>query len=1148
MAPPGIPPETRAAQQKASDPRHSAWVSANAGSGKTHVLASRVIRLLLHGAAPSKILCLTFTKAAAANMADRVFQTLARWTQLADAALANDIEATGAPRPDEANLARARKLFARAAETPGGLKIQTIHAFCERLLHLFPFEANVPARFEVPDELAQQELLQRAQHDVLAEANINPGTLGEALERLREECGAAGFDTLIKQAMQQIALTHAAPAITQEAALRRILNLAEGRDLGSIEREIIEAGISPERWSGIADALELGTSNDTAIKFRRALRDYQLAGSGGSPDAVISSYLDIYFTKEGGVRKRLMTNGVGRANPKIVSMLRDEQARLEWLRAEHKAASTVERTCALMTVTRAVFRRYASEKAARGILDFEDLIAKTLSVLEHAGARWVLYMLDSGIDHILVDEAQDTSRAQWRILQALTSEFSSGEGARHSSRTFFAVGDEKQSIFSFQGAEPKMFGLMRQEFESQTKSAAKPFVPVQLAYSFRSVPTILSAVDKIFDQPAHKSGLTDGAWMEHKSLRGALPGLFELWPLVSAPAAEDPGGWTLPDKFPDSQDPPNSVALRVAKKIALLLGPESNEMVHDSGTHRRRAARAGDILILVRKRGPFFEAMIRALKKLAIPVAGADRLDLTDHIAVIDLMAAGQAAILPQDDLALACVLKSPLIGFDDNDLLELAPCRSGSLLDALHASTNSKHAAAAATLARWRARAGGGAFAFYSALLGADGGRRAIEARLGLEACDAIDEFLRLAIAHDESNAASLAAFLQGLEGIKYSVKRDMETGVDMVRVMTVHAAKGLEAKIVFLPDACDVPSPRHSPNVFSLATGVADEAAIAWSPRKDLDCEKVAGARTEAGSAAWEEYRRLLYVALTRAEERLYIAGFHGAKDPESGCWFKMIEAAFAGDEIFDEMPAFWNGAEKIRRFVLLGSGSPAPADSEEDSRPAMTAPPPDWLFCKAPIDESAAPVLAPSHAFAPIDVEAQERHQAFQRGRVMHLLLQYLPSAAPEKRRGAAAAFLSARATFLDETAHQKLAAEALALLALPELAPLFGRRSRAEVLVAGTVAIGQCTFDVAGQVDRIGETESEILVADYKTGAPCPLEQTPKTYCTQMALYRAVLAPLWPEKRLRMALIWTEGPNIMWLPDATLDHAIESLVAQ
>ena len=1151
MASANIPREVLAAQHQASDPNHSAWVSANAGSGKTHVLASRVIRLLLHGVAPAKILCLTYTKAAAVNMADRVFNALTRWTQLDDAALVEEIKMIGAPKPDEDNLARARQLFARAAETPGGLKIQTIHAFCERLLHLFPFEAEVGAQFEVPDELAQQELLQRAQNDVLAEANLDPGALGAALERLSDECGPAGFQALIKDVTRLSALTQGDSTKAADAVLCRVLGVAVDRDVDAIEREMIEDGIPPSRWNSMADTLERGTLTDRecAAKFRQAVKAYETCASDSPGDAVLT-YLRIYFTKEGVARNRLMTDDLARAHPQIACDLQTEQQRLTGLRAERNAAAIVERTRALMTIASAVSKHYAAQKARRGILDFDDLVAKTLSLLEHSDARWVLYKLDAGIDHILVDEAQDTSKAQWRILDSLSGEFSSGDGARPSSRTFFAVGDEKQSIFSFQGAEPKMFGLMRQKFQSRFKSAAKPFVPVQLGYSFRSVPAILSAVDTIFDQPDHRCGLTGCAWIKHESLKRALPGLIELWPLVSASTAEqDSSSWKLPSELLADQDPANTVALRVAQKIDLLLRSESQEIVYDTGTvqPQPRAVRPGDILILLRKRGAFFEAVIRALKERAIPVAGADRLNLTEHIAVMDLIAAGRAALLPQDDLSLACVLKSPLIGISDSDLLELAPRRSGSLFDALNASTNRKHAAAAATLARWCARAGGGAFAFYAALLGAEGGRQAIEARLGLEACDALDEFLRLAIAHDDRDVPSLAGFLHGLEGIKYSVKRDMETGADAVRVMTVHAAKGLEAKIVFLPDACDVPSPNHLPTVFSLAADATGGAALAWSPRKDLDCEAVTAAREEARSAAWEEYRRQLYVALTRAEERLYIAGFFRAREPDDRCWVKMIEAAFAGDTSFEEVAAFWNSAEKLRRFGSPGAGAPAPAPLAEGSR-AAPPPPPDWLFRKAPIDEPAAPTLSPSHALAPASGEARQHRQALLRGGVMHLLLQHLPFIAPDKRQSAAAAFLAARAPFLDETARQKFAQEALALIALPELAPLFGPRSRAEVLVAGKVTVGQRTFDVAGQADRIGETESEVLVADYKTGAACPLERTPAAYLAQMALYRAVLAPLWPQKTMRMALIWTARPEAVWLPEKMLDEALASLAAK
>jgi ATP-dependent helicase/nuclease subunit A len=1151
-----IPAHTRGKQHQASNPNHSVWVSANAGSGKTHVLASRVIRLLLQGVAPSKILCLTFTKAAAANMAERVFNKLVDWTKLADAELGRQIVAIGAPVPSGRELTAARKLFARAVEAPGGLKIQTIHAFCERLLHLFPFEANVPSRFEVPDEMRQAGLLHRARREVLAEANSGKGALGAALQRVVDECGPEAFEDLVKEAMRHSAIGSARWPQEPAEALRRSLGLTEGRDVACVEREMAEQGIAPDRWSMIAAILDSGMTPDQvrADLFRQALSAYRSLPSEGSIETCLGSYLAIFFTTEGLPRASIVTKALALAHPEIAVELRAEQLRLDALRAERKRAVTLDRTLALIEVASAIFRRYREEKAARGILDFDDLIEKTLALFERSDARWVLYKLDAGIDHVLVDEAQDTSEAQWEILEELTGDFAAGCGQCQDPRTFFAVGDEKQSIFSFQGAAPHMFDKMRRKFEARFTAGAQPFAHVPLTLSFRSAPGVLSAIDKVFEHGDHKGGLVaaNDVWMPHQALKRHLPGLVELWPLVAAQSGDDPRAWTLPLDLLAAKDPANLVAQRVAQKIAQLIDPSSGEFVHDSQTLGPRPVRPGDILILVRTRGPFFEAMIRALKKSGIPTAGADRLELAHHIAVKDLVAAGRAALLPQDDLVLACLLKSPLIGFDDDDLLALAPGRPASLFDALQASADAKHSGAINKLALWRARAGGGPFAFYASLLGADGGRRAIEARLGPEAGDALDEFLRLAIAHEEEGVPSLAAFLNDLAGLEYSIKRDMEGAEDAVRVMTVHAAKGLEAKVVFLPDTCRVPSPRHDPRVFALDTKVPGKQTIGWSPRRDLDCEAIAAARGKARVAARDEYRRLLYVASTRAEERLYIAGFHSAKGPDPGCWAKMIEAALANEAGIQTVPAFWNGEDQILRLVTEGSGAPAAASAKSWAvvTPAVVLP--DWLWRGAGFEKNARPPVRPSHALAPAQRPdgtgaAQARREASRRGRLIHLLLQYLPGIAVRHRRDAALAFLVARAASLDDTIRLNLAEEVLKVIALPELAGLFGQDSKAEVAIAGRISLGQRTIDVDGRVDRIGENQKEILVADYKTGTPCPLERTPADYLTQMALYHAVLAPLWPDKTLRMLLIWTAGPRVVWLPAKMLDAALAALAA-
>ncbi|HET6376594.1 MAG TPA: UvrD-helicase domain-containing protein, partial [Methylocella sp.] len=805
-------------------------------------------------------------------------------------------------------------------------------------------------------------------------------------------------------------------------------------------------------------------------------------------------------------------------------------------------------TRALIEIASAICWRYQEEKAAQGILDFQDLIDRTRTLLSRSGASWVLYKLDCGIDHILVDEAQDTSEAQWQILEALTDEFTAGAGQAQGTRTFFAVGDEKQSIFSFQGAAHHMFDEMRRSFQTRFLNGARDFQKVHLTHSFRSVPGVLSFIDQVFEYESHMTGVIapGEGWMPHESLKEHLPGLVEVWPLAKKSADEAPTGWNVPQQLSGSQDPASLVAQRIAEKISSLTSAGPQDYVHEGRTQRPVQAR--DILILVRRRGPFFEAMIRALKSAGIPAAGADRLEIHHHIAVLDLVAAGRASLLPEDDLTLASVLKSPLLGLDDGDLLSLAPCRKGSLFDALRNASAEKHAEAFAKLARWRARAGDGAFAFYAALLGADGGRREMEARLGPEASDAIDEFLRLAIEHEAANPPSLAAFLNDVEGIEHSIKRDMESGANTVRVMTVHAAKGLEAKIVFLVDDCTVFAARHEPQIFVLDSNVPGERTIAWSPRKELDCAAVAAARERKRESSYKEYKRLLYVALSRAEERLYVAGFHRRQEPDKDCWASMIRAALSGEAGAEEVPAFWNPEERILRLASGARGSASALDGEQGRKEPSPYAVPEWLFRPAPAGMPAAPRLRPSYALSregSAGTGARGNLEGQGRGRLIHLLLQHLPAIAPDERRHAAGVLLSARAPWLGSKEREALCSEALGVLRMPELEELFGPCSMAEVPVAGKIVLGNGQADVSGRIDRLYEGKSEVFAADFKTGAPCTLDAVPEDYLAQMALYRAVLAPLWPGKTLRMLLIWTAGPSVLWLPDVRLDAALAVL---
>lgn len=1134
-------------QRKASDPRNSAWVRANAGSGKTHVLTQRVIRLLLRGEPPSKILCLTFTKAAAANMSLRIFRTLAAWTTLPDADLRIAIQATGAAVP--ATLDDARRLFVRAVETPGGLKVQTIHAFCERLLHLFPFEANVSARFEAIDEETQQLLMDEARRSVMSGSEHLPARIGPALALIAEETGSDGFEALLQQIIgKRAAIRHAGGLQDNELrmALGAVLGVPGDRTPEDIIQDITDNGLSADRAGQIVAELMQSSTNDRKLggKIRDAL---QIADAAERAQ----DYVACFFKADGDRPKQIVTKNISAA---VRADLEREQDRVEALRDALRASETLARTQALYVLGDAVLTEYERLKGLRGFLDFDDMIERTRTLLTRSDAQWVLYKLDSGIDHILVDEAQDTSPAQWAILKSLTEEFFSGQTARSGNRTFFAVGDEKQSIFSFQGAAPHEFGTNRKFFRQTIEDIKLTFEDVELQESFRSSRIVLEAVDKIFKNADNGAGLTsDGVVPPHSARKSWLPGYIELWPLIGKDDEPVPDGWMLPLDALRANDPAAIMANRVASSIASLLDPAIRHGVFESKDVIRPVA-PGDIMILVRKRGRFFNAVIRALKERNIPVAGADRIRIADHIAVMDLLAAGKAALLPLDDLTIATVLKCPLIGLDDSDLIELAPHRSGSLFAALQASGNESHRRAAERIAGWQALARRATpFEFYAEILGRQGGRRAMLARLGPEAGDAIDEFIRLALDTKTSSVLTLAQFIHRLEAMELEIKRDMESAGNAVRVMTVHAAKGLEAKIVYLPDTCSDPGGGPATRIIDINAGTDErDSFFIWRQSKQNDPSAIAPVFNAMKVAEAEEHRRLLYVAMTRAEERLYIGGFYIAKKPDEQSWYRMIETELA--EVLT--PVADDTSPAIEGVQTIGSPSLFVLSTSVPSLKTVAAARPDWLRQPAAIEKPAAPPVRPSTALASADQldppvaavqKMAEPSSGAAIGILVHELLYRLADLNPSERDAAARRYLDARGEGLQETVRKKLAAQVLELLESPALAPIFAQGSRAEVAIAGTLNGGRHgPIDITGRIDRMRVTPEAVLVADFKTGQARPAAETPPAYVRQMALYRGVLQTIFPGRLIQTILVWTGGPAVVELPAEMLDRALAAVL--
>ena len=1160
---------TRRDQARAADPEASAWVSANAGTGKTFVLVRRVLRLLLAGSEPSRILCLTYTKAAAAEMANRLFDQLAHWaTASADElhrALADMLDR--APRPKE--LALARTLFALAIETPGGLKVQTIHAFCERLLKRFPLEAGISPHFTVLDEETSRALTRSAIDAVLTEATgPRAGGLGEALASVIAHRGDESFDELIGEAMKRrgelSALITAESTADDpfehiETRLRRSLGL--GPDTNDAGLVAAMTGVLPEAtMRRMASSLEDGgkQDNDHARRLRAAL-------AAPSDEARVEALTAVFLTKDGEVRSttRYGTAAVLAAHPDIRDTFSHAADHFAALRQQRLALRLTRASIALLRITDAVLQRFDEAKAERAALDYDDLILGTERLLRLSGqAQWVLYKLDNGLDHILVDEAQDTSPVQWRIIESLAQEFFAGHGSADVPRTVFAVGDEKQSIYGFQGAAPEMFSQMGNHFAAETAAVGARHHRVPLDLSFRTVSPVLDAIDRVFAEPARAAGLTAaGEAIRHIARRAGHGGLVEIWPTErpSDPIAAEPFS---PLEDQGVATPMALLAGRIARQIETWL--KGSERLVSEG----RPVKPGDILILVRKRQPFAPIMITALKALGIPVAGSDRIRVTEHIGVEDLAALGQFVLLPEDDLSLACVLKSPLIGLDDDDLFAIGHGRRGSLWAALlgKAGTRPAFGEAAETLKRWRSRADLlPPFEFYAGLIEREGRRKDFLARLGPEAGDAIDEFLNLAIRYDAQFPPSLQGFLDWLRQGSPEIRRDMDQGRDEVRVMTVHGAKGLEAPIVFLPDTCSVRSSSNNRSVVTIGDAGVDglPGPLAWVLKGASGMPAVAEARARAGEADRHEFHRLLYVAMTRARDRLYVAGFEGTRGREPGCWYNLIR---------DGLEGIAQEAEADDGYQVWRLSSPQEAAPELPRRRVGGAegssPLPAWALQPAPREPARAIPLAPSK-LAPLETEegtglAASQEPAsppppglaganrFLRGTLTHALLQHLPEIAPQKRKGAAERFLKAQAADLPARTRSSIVSETMTILEDAAFAPLFGPGSEAEVPISGEISGpgGRTVLRVSGQIDRLLATPNELLIVDYKTNRPPPVarEAAPRAYLLQLAAYRLVLQRIYGPRPMRAALLWTDGPRLMAIPGEMLDACESDLFVE
>ena len=1097
---------------RASDPTHSVWVAANAGAGKTYTLANRVARLLLADMKPQRILCLTFTKAAAAEMQGRLFGQLGDWAMLDDVALTARITAIGGAAN---NLPKARRLFAQALETPGGLKVLTIHAFCQQVLARFPIEAGIAPAFEVLDEQSARALAAEARTAVLERAGGGDARLAAAVMHLVSEAGESTLVAILDTAMRA----------DRRKLDRFFATLAQD---GLVAAVRAAHGAPDESADALAENFCRDLSTDIAT-LRETAAWLRTGGSGDSEraDSIAAFLADttngyvhlqaLLLTQKGEPLKRLATKKLADARADLANFLEDLQMRFCATHERWRAARAAALAEAALTLLAAARQNYEVAKRARGVLDYDDLILTTRNLLLDPGAAsWVLYKLDGGIDHVLIDEAQDTSPEQWEIVKALTEHFFAATSSNRVTRTIFAVGDEKQSIFSFQGADPAQFAVNREHFATLAAAAGLDLLDQPLLTSRRSAPEILRFVDTVFSGAAAREGLTFGdAPLRHEAHRIDAKGGIEVWPPLKPEETEQFDIYRPVDATPP-ESPVVALAAKIADRIKIWLDSGATLPGHDTPVSPK------DIMILLPRREPFGGEVIRQLKQRKVPVAGADRVILTEQIAAMDLMALGRFVLQREDDLTLAALLRSPLCGLSEEALFALANTRKDGLWSALVAVQGKPDFAAAhAFLSEMLALADyAPPFEFYSHALSARGAKEKLLARLGGESSDAIDEFLSLALAHERNATPSLQGFLDWLERGGTEIKRDMERGRDEVRVMTVHGAKGLEADIVFLPDTTTLREPgAREGHLLYDGDAVLYPASGAMAPAR------VKAAQDQLKAEWRKEHRRLLYVALTRARDRLVICGFENRHGTKPGSWYDLAAEAARALEM-----------QPTADGLGFGTLEMAPGEKARAREDAVALP--DWIRRLAPPEPARPRLIRPSDATDSSAAVSPLAAQRFRRGLVVHALLARLPDMAPPDRARLALAFAQAKGM----AEPQALVAETLAVLDDPAFAAAFGPGSRAEAgLLAELPELG-AGARINGRIDRLAVTATEVLILDFKTNRPPPTreEDVSNLYLDQMALYRAGAAKVFPGRRIVCGLLFTDGPRLLRLSDAILDR--------
>ncbi|CAK6508316.1 MAG: exodeoxyribonuclease V subunit beta [Rickettsia endosymbiont of Ixodes ricinus] len=842
-------------QQQASDPNYSVWVSASAGTGKTKILTDRFLRLLITGVEPSNILCLTFTNAAAVEMQARINSRL-KYLSLCNAEkLEKELFLMSGDKPSPQETENAKTLYNKILNSNEPLNIYTIHAFCQKILKIFPLEAGITPEFKILEETKLQDIFLNIRNELYLSDEHND-LIKVLLNRFHEITLQDIFTEIIEQKIKFKKLfTHK-----------------------TISKEISNKRLALGQLNNIYDEIEnLFAEYDLEIKAQ-----------------------EIFFTKDGKKRKSLLSKELTRKYPKLLLELEKITSEIYRLDELRRIEELEYHTNLLTKLAHIILKKYDSYKEENNLLDYDDLIYYTEKLLNNKTMhKWLLHKLESEINHILVDEAQDTSPPQWNIITTLITEFNAADKQQnvipwlvHSIQekikkdwiprfdrgmTIFIVGDDKQSIFSFQGADLHNFSLVNEQLKANLTSTNKKFKNITLEYSYRSCAEILQFTHNVLkniksDYPS--------LFLSNNPLISSLrthQGIITVWPLVISEKQEELF-WALPEDYENSK----SAADLLIKKIVNFIKEqiESKEILPSTASRIYEK----DFMILVRKRDEFSNNLIKELSRAKLKVEISDRINLKENLTIMDLISVAKFVLLPDDDLNLAGLLKSPIIGMNEQQLYELLVNKNDNSLwdnlsayEEIYTKLNSLiEIYKISTVEN-----------FFDLVVNNLNLREIFYAYNGDDSDDMINELLTLSKNYVNDIDNSLQGFIAWFENNDIYIKRDMKHS-DKIRVMTIHGSKGLETPIVILCDSTTLPISSNK-FIWDDKGEMFFSANIVDTPtflQKLKDAEKLKDL---------QEYIRLLYVAMTRAKDQLIICGFSNKAAIPENCWYEITKKTF-------------------------------------------------------------------------------------------------------------------------------------------------------------------------------------------------------------------------------------------------------------